>query len=70
MKNSMDYIYTSGEQKILIEAEQAQDNLSLSNMCAAGKLRASHRKNLQRGQEFPEAILQDSKVEIIIHLWK
>lgn len=22
MKNSMDYIYTSGEQKILIEAEQ------------------------------------------------
>lgn len=40
MGNSMDYIYTSGEQKVIIEAEQKiPDVLLLNSMCNAGKCR-------------------------------
>ena len=71
MRNSMDYIYTSGEQKILIEVEQksARQSVVEQYVCCR-KTQGITQEELAKGQEFQEAILQDLKAAITIHLWK
>lgn len=71
MRNSMDYIYTSGEQKIVIEVEQKSVRQSVAEQYVRSrKCRGLPRRNLQRGQAFHGVILQDLKAAITIRLWR
>ena len=59
VRNSMDYIYTSGEQEIIIEVEQRDTRHSVIDQYV----------QCRKLQGFQEVISQDLRAEIIILLW-
>ena len=70
MRNSMDYIYTAGDQKILIEAEQNGTRRSvIDQYIRCRKQQGMTQAELAKRAGLPEAILQDSKAAATIRLW-
>ncbi|MFR7442030.1 MAG: helix-turn-helix domain-containing protein [Lachnospiraceae bacterium] len=73
MGNSMDYIYTSAEQKILIEVEQKSIRQSVIEqyMCVSRKIQGMTQAELAKRAGIPRTnITRFEKAVTIIHHWR
>ena len=72
MGNSMDYIYSAGDQQLLMEeADEKHQAVGYRTVCEVQKITGDDPgKSCKEDREFPEPILQDLRAGITIRLWK